>query len=320
MAKITNETRAARQRNIDLAHERFQELGGKIVDGFPVIDSPVYFTEKETPYLKRPGVVMISKPDVNLQGLAGFLNGFDPQFNFPDYLNEDKMMEPGAQLAKTAGQVCYASYGPGRTRDADADGYIEDLKKQEHGSVLEHPSFSFLIYGVSRSLTHEEVRHRAGKAFSQLSQRYVAGRVLRFVERPEYQESEHLHRTFETRIDRTAAEYKETSDYIYELQRKGDSDILAAESKTDQRKKAQQTARSVLTNETETVLVDSANARAAQHTINMRSSPHAETEIRELYYREYLCYMMVESMLFADFEIANYPDGTHGAQSPYRKP
>ena len=51
--------------------------------------------------------------------------------------------------------------------------YLENIKKQGHGSVLEHANYSVLLEGVSRSLTHELVRHRAGFAYSQLSQRYV---------------------------------------------------------------------------------------------------------------------------------------------------
>lgn len=49
-------------------------------------------------------------------------------------------------------------------------------------SVLEHAVWTFMITGVSRSLTHELVRHRAGWAYSQLSQRYVDESVAECVE------------------------------------------------------------------------------------------------------------------------------------------
>ena len=67
--------------------------------------------------------------------------------------------------------------------------------------MLEHATFSFLCYGISRSNTHEIVRHRAGTAYSQLSQRFVSGKVLRFVERPEYRNHPSLHKRFEERIN-----------------------------------------------------------------------------------------------------------------------
>ena len=60
--------------------------------------------------------------------------------------------------------------------------------------MLEHASFSFLLYGISRSVTHELVRHRAGVGISQVSQRCVSWSVPRFVERPEYQDGGELHR------------------------------------------------------------------------------------------------------------------------------
>ena len=42
-----------------------------------------------------------------------------------------------------------------------------------HGSTIEHIVFTFGISGVSRTLSHQLVRHRAGVAFDQQSQRYV---------------------------------------------------------------------------------------------------------------------------------------------------
>jgi thymidylate synthase (FAD) len=90
-----------------------------------------------------------------------------------------------------------ASFGPKRTTNDRAERYFANLSSSGHGSVYEHASFSFLCYGISRSTTHEVVRHRAGTAYSQLSQRYVSGKVLRFVERPEYQEVPALNARFQ---------------------------------------------------------------------------------------------------------------------------
>src|SRR5690606_26348384 len=41
-----------------------------------------------------------------------------------------------------------------------------------HHSVIEHACYTFSIEGVSRSLTHQLVRHRLA-SYSQMSQRYV---------------------------------------------------------------------------------------------------------------------------------------------------
>jgi thymidylate synthase (FAD) len=53
-----------------------------------------------------------------------------------------------------------------------------------HGSVFEHASIVFQVAGVSRSLTHELIRHRVGTAYSQESQRYVDAKDIRFVVPP----------------------------------------------------------------------------------------------------------------------------------------
>jgi len=147
------------------ARELFRELGGAVRDGFPAIHSPVHHTAAGTAYLRTPGVVMLARPQTNVAGLAGFLEGFDPKLGFPAYLDDPTRLPDSSQLCKTAGQLCYASFGPRRTTNEDAAAYFERLTSAGHGSVLEHASFSFLLYGISRSVTHELVRHRAGAGF-----------------------------------------------------------------------------------------------------------------------------------------------------------
>ena len=213
---------------------------------------------------------------------------------------------------------CYMSFGPRRTRNENAAAYFERLTSAGHGSVLEHASFSFLLYGISRSVTHELVRHRAGVGFSQTSQRYVSGSVLRFVERPEYQDDEELHRLFEERADRAAAEYGEMADRLLGRQEGGDS-MLSADYKTDARKKVQQTARSLLPNETEAPMVFTGNVRALRHIVEMRADAHAESEIRNLALRLFLCLATADPILFGDYEIGNLPDGTFTVTTEHRK-
>ncbi|WP_243638139.1 FAD-dependent thymidylate synthase [Rubrobacter taiwanensis] len=296
----------------------FRELGGELVDGFPAIHSGICRTPGGTPYLRAPGVVMLARPRTNISGLAGFLEGFDPELRFPEYLDDPDRLPDSSQLCKTAGQLCYASFGPRRTKNAGAAGYFERLTAAGHGSVLEHAGFSFLLYGISRSVTHELVRHRAGVGISQISQRYVSGSVLRFVERPEYQEDPELHRLFEERIDRAAAEYEALAEKLLDRQEEG-SALLGAEHRTDARKKVQQTARSLLPNETEAPMVWTANARALRHVIEMRADAHAESEIRNLAVRLFLCVRESDPILFGDYELRELPDGTYTVFTQHRK-
>ena len=296
----------------------FESLGGASAEGFPRLHSEVAHTEGGTPYLRHPGVVLVAKPNVDIEGLRPFLEGYGPELNFGQYLEDPTDLPPGAKLLKTAGQTCYSSFGPKRTYNENAQRYFDNLSSSGHGSVFEHAVFSFFIYGVSRAITHEVVRHRAGTAFSQLSQRFVSGKVLRFVERPEYQDVPVLHKRFEQRIDFLAREYDEVADELVELQSQGDPN-LTAEMRTDMRKRVQQAARSVLPNEAETTMVLSANVRSWRHMIEMRTDQHAEREIRDLYFRVFLILRLIEPMLFEDYIIESFPDGTFGARTDWRK-
>jgi thymidylate synthase (FAD) len=53
----------------------------------------------------------------------------------------------GERLAEFAGRLCYMSQSNPAKRDTRV--YLENIKKQGHGSVLEHASYSILVEGVS---------------------------------------------------------------------------------------------------------------------------------------------------------------------------
>lgn len=286
--------------------------------GFPCVPSEARVTPTGTPYLQTPGVALIARPQVQVGNMADFLGGFSPDLHFAQYLDDPTPLPSGAALCKAAGQLCYASFGPRRTYNADAVRYFENIKESGHGSVLEHANYSFLFYGLSRSVTHELIRHRAGVSFSQISQRYVSGRVLRFVERPEYQDDPELHAAFERRIDAAAVDYNLLAEKLLAQQKAG-SELLSAEARTDLRKKVQQAARSVLPNETEAPIVVTANARAWRHIVEMRANPHAEIEIRALAFRTYLCLAVVDPILFGDYRITPLSDGTYGVETDHPK-
>jgi thymidylate synthase (FAD) len=297
------------------------DLGIKVEtkEGFlPVIDSEVYYTEKGTPYLKRPGVALIAVPHVDLRGLEGFLSGFPPEYGFIKYLSDPTPLPPAEELCKTAGQTCYMSFGPERTMNKDASRYFFNTISSGHGSILEHANFTFLIYGAPRSFTHELVRHRAGMGYSQVSQRYVSGKVLRFVESVEYQDDERLHGRFTNWIDGAVEEYETRARLLLEKQR-GGAQVLQGESKTDLRKKVQQVARDCLPNETEAPIVVTGNVRAWRHIINMRASEHADTKIRKVAFDIFRCLRTVSPLLFGDFEVVHLSDGTHGVRTEFPK-
>lgn len=269
---------------------------------FPSISTSTCYTKNGTPYLQQSGVSVIATTNTNIDNAREFLDGFSKDLEFQNYLNDASITESPAGLTKFAGQLCYMSFGPKRTTNSNTQKYINHIIESGHGSVLEHASISFLLWGVSRSCIFELVRHRVGTAFSQVSQRYVGGKTLRFVERPEYQNDTLLHSNFETRIDVIALQYHELTEKLISLQQDGSLD-LSAEAKTDLRKKVQQVARSILPNETEAPLVFTVNIRALRHIIEMRNSPHAETEISRLFHKIFLCAKQVSPYIFNDYSI-----------------
>jgi thymidylate synthase (FAD) len=88
-----------------------------------------------------------------------------PSFTEPAHLAVSWLGDStdGERLAEFAGRLCYMSQRNPASRSTRD--YLENIKKQGHGSVLEHANYSLLFEGVSRSLTHELVRHRAGFAY-----------------------------------------------------------------------------------------------------------------------------------------------------------
>lgn len=281
----------------------------------------VFSTHAGTKYLRDPGVVLLAmtvmaEPDSN--GLREFLLGMDPKFNAA-YLDYDaactKASGGGAELVQLAGQLCYLSFGENRTPLADNEKYIRRILSSGHGSVLEHTNYSLLFYGIDRACTHELVRHRAGMAYSQVSQRYVDGEHLRFVMPYEYQRDVELSASFEDAVEHASKVYVGRANDLRRTMPR-----LEGESATDWRKRIQSCARECLPNSTEAPIVVTGNGRSWRHVINMRCSKHADVRIRRPMFRALQVLKAVEPVLFEDFHNFELPDGTYAAESEFPKP
>lgn len=122
--------------------------------------------------ITSPTVYMVGKQTVQSDQLNQFLADHGVSWSSDS--------EVGAEvLTETAGRVCYMSFA--KPRPGGNAAYLSHIKEAGHGSIAEHGVWNLLITGVSRSLTHELVRHRAGWAYSQLSQRYVDESVAEYV-------------------------------------------------------------------------------------------------------------------------------------------
>ena len=189
---------------------------------------------------------------------------------------------------------------------------MDRLLQVGHGSVLEHAVWNFIFTGVSRSLTHELVRHRAGWGYSQLSQRYVDESDTDFVEPDLVAEDPELHEVWLSCMQECQAAYRKLADGLT-------ARLESLEDKTLRRKIARQTARSVLPNATETKIFVTVNARALRHFIELRCNEHAESEIRKL--AAEVCRIMQKEApnLFGDYQLLDLPDGTQAARTEHRK-
>lgn len=215
----------------------------------------------------------------------------------------------GQALAEFAGRACYQSWRKPNPTTATNAGYLNHILEVGHLSVLEHGTVSFYITGVSRSLTHELIRHRHF-SYSQLSQRYVPERAAAMVEPDVIAEDPELHQLFHAAARASQRAYNEL---LAGLEKRFADEPNA----TLRRKQARQAARAVLPNATETRVVVTGNYRAWRHFIAMRATEHADVEIRALALQCLRQLRTAAPNVFSDFEICALPDGTEIASSPF---
>jgi thymidylate synthase (FAD) len=231
------------------------------------------------------------------------------QFTPPADVPWETDVDGGQALAEFAGRACYQSWDKPNPATATNAGYLRHILEVGHLSVLEHGVVTMYLTGVSRSLTHELIRHRHF-SYSQLSQRYVPERDASFVEPAVIAEDPALHERFLAATDAAAAAYTELLDGLEQRF----ADVPNA---TLRRKQARQAARAVLPNATETRVVVTGNYRAWRHFVAMRASEHADVEIRELAIACLRELQRVAGHVFDDFRISSLTDGTEVAASPF---
>jgi thymidylate synthase (FAD) len=235
-----------------------------------------------------------------------------PAFTEPAHLPVRWLGEStdGERLAEFAGRLCYMSQA--NPADRGTREYLENIKRQAHGSVLEHANYSLLIEGVSRALTHELVRHRAGFAFSQLSQRYVDESEANFVVPPAIIGDPELEATWREQVEGAQAAYVALVERLMER-------YSWVESRVHRRKLAREAARGVLPNSTETKIVVTANARAWRTMLELRAGEGADLEIRRLAVAILRVVQREAPALFSDFEIYVAADRREAARAGFHK-
>ncbi|QSB13463.1 FAD-dependent thymidylate synthase [Natronosporangium hydrolyticum] len=229
---------------------------------------------------------------------------FDP----PEEVEWQTDADGGQALAEFAGRACYQSWSKPNPATASNAGYLRHILEVGHLSVLEHGSVTFYLTGVSRSLTHELIRHRHF-SYSQLSQRYVPEHDAAMVAPPAIADDPELQKRFNEATEASQRAYQEL---LSALEQK----FADAPSATLRRKQARQAARAVLPNATETRIVVTGNYRAWRHFITIRATEHADLEIRAVAVACLRELQRVAPNVFGDFTISTLADGSEIAASP----
>jgi thymidylate synthase (FAD) len=262
--------------------------------------------------ITEPDVYLVGKQVINFASDEG---GGLTQFKIDEECDswQSDTVNSGEYLAEVAGRLCYMSFNTPRPGGNAA--YLEHIKESKHGSVTEHAVFSFIFTGVSRSLTHELVRHRT-MSYSQLSQRYVDESVAEYVCPDVIRDDPELYNIWQSSVEASHAAYVKL---VEKLNTKLAATLPPDVDRTTRRKSARQAARSVLPNATETKIFVTMNVRSARNFLEQRGSRHADPEIRKLANRV-LNIMQIESPnLFGDYQRTPLPDGTFEITTPYPK-
>lgn len=212
-----------------------------------------------------------------------------------------KNPEPNAHidtLHEFAGRACYQSWELPNPKTASNAGYMANIIKQQHFSVLEHGSVTFYVEGVSRSLTHELIRHRH-LSYSELSQRYVDIEDAEMVPPPAYREA----------AKKWGLPIDDFSDapLFGDIREEYRAAVATLTNAGYTRKQAREAARCLMPNATETKIVVTGNLRAWRDVLQKRWHVAADAEIREFAGK-----VLRELREIAPHSVADIPDEPFG--------
>jgi thymidylate synthase (FAD) len=166
------------------------------------------------------------------------------------------------QLIEMAGRVCYKSEE--KITDSSCEPFISGLIRSGHLSVIEH-SYCTVKIICDRGISHEIVRHRLA-SYSQESTRYANYSDNKFGN--------------EITVIRPCFWEKNDEQYRiwYESMRNAEESYL----KLISNGASPQQARSVLPNSLKTEIVMTCNLREWRHVFDLRCSPKAHPQIRQI--------------------------------------
>lgn len=227
----------------------------------------------------EPQVILISRPDLDYDAVATYLREVGGE-SWLERLDRGDLND-AQNLAEFAGRLCYRSWEPGLNPNvtkvrSDQTDYLRNILASLHGSVLEHLNFGFALHNVSRVMTHELIRHRPGVAISQESLRFVRLDEIPFWFPEWAREDEELMK----RASGVIEELEAFQLWLAEHFGLDDDGVPFKEKKHKTSFMRRFAPEGVATG-----LVWTANVRTLRHTIEARTAPGAEEEIRLVFSR-----------------------------------
>lgn len=183
------------------------------------------------------------------------------------------------KVIASAAKLCYSAVGIDEIEEnlqgEKATKFLNMLMSYGHESPIEHVSFTFAVEGVSRSLTHQLVRHRLA-SYSQQSQRYVKLSQFQYIVPPEIKKDEEAKKIYIEAMENSQEAYNKLVDILKNNHIKNGMNSPAAE------KKAIEDSRYVFPNACETKIMLTMNARSLVNFFKHRCCNRAQWEIRAL--------------------------------------
>jgi len=199
------------------------------------------------------------------------------------------------KVIAAAAKLCYSPVGidelEKKLDDEGTKRFLNMLMSYGHESPIEHVSFTFAVEGVSRSLSHQLVRHRIA-SYSQQSQRYVRLKQFEYILPPEIEKDEEARKIFINAMENSQKAYDQLADLLKEKNIKDGIEPILAE------KKAIEDARYVFPNACETKVIFTMNARSLMNFFKHRCCNRAQWEIRNLADKMLLLTKEVAPILF----------------------
>jgi len=286
-------------------------------------------------FVTEPTVWLVAETEVNAGAVGEYLDRASVGAErWPTDATSD-----GDFLAEFAGRICYHSFG--NPRPGGNAAYLERIKDQGHGSVLEHATYTLLLTGVSRSLLNQLTRHRAGFSYSVRSQRFCDESDAAVIVPPILVPGALGYRKYLADLEADPESSCRLTPEIYQFMdwlsvcratieryrekvarfthQAGPETIAVPSQPTARRKAIREAVRSILPECLATEIVVTANARAWRHFLEMRGPAGADAEIRRLALAVLSTLEQAAPNLFSDYRTETDGDGFETIATDYRK-